>query len=103
MTTSQRREVITDHALLRFMERVKGIDVGAIREEMKAPGLEHALNMGLRKVTIKGVEFFCRKGRVITIWNAAAHGGMTKSLNDKQRSRRKNQRVKRLNSKRNRN
>ena len=33
--TPQPRRIVTDHAVLRFLERVKGIDVGTVRIELE--------------------------------------------------------------------
>jgi hypothetical protein len=40
------RITITDHAVIRYLERVKGIDISAVRDEMRSAGLEAAITMG---------------------------------------------------------
>lgn len=37
---------ISDHAVLRYLERVKGIDIAAIRREMSSAALEAVSGMG---------------------------------------------------------
>lgn len=37
---------ISDHAVLRYLERIKGIDIDAIRAEMATPGVEVAPRLG---------------------------------------------------------
>ncbi|WP_311271055.1 hypothetical protein [Sphingobium sp. WCS2017Hpa-17] len=37
---------ISDHAVLRYLERVKGIDIAAIRAEMDCPALATADEFG---------------------------------------------------------
>ena len=53
---------ITDHALVRYMERVKGIDVEAIRSEMVSEELVLGLHAGVRKCFIAGFEWRCAGG-----------------------------------------
>ena len=37
---------ISDHAVLRYLERVKGVDIAAIRSEMMSPALAKADEFG---------------------------------------------------------
>lgn len=37
---------ITDHAVLRYLERVKGVDIAAIRREMTSAALEAVSTLG---------------------------------------------------------
>lgn len=60
---------VTDHAVIRYMERVKGIDVKAIRDEIleccsHAKGLEDAANFNLFTGDYKMV---IKNGSVITV------------------------------------
>jgi uncharacterized protein with PIN domain len=43
---------ISDHAVLRFLERVKGIDIEAVRAEMTSPALEAAAAFGCDTVIL---------------------------------------------------
>lgn len=43
---------ISDHAVLRFLERVKGLDIEAIRAEMQSPALETAAILGCDTVIL---------------------------------------------------
>jgi hypothetical protein len=43
---------ISDHAVLRYLERVYRVDIDAIREEMRCPGLEQAAAFGCETVKL---------------------------------------------------
>lgn len=43
---------ITDHAVIRYLERVKGIDIAAVRQEMRTVGLEAAIAIGADTVKL---------------------------------------------------
>lgn len=49
---------VTDHALVRFLERVMGLDVEAVRAKIAAtPGLAQAAAMGARQISIDGFTY----------------------------------------------
>lgn len=59
---------ISDHALLRFLERVKGVDIEAIRAEMQSPALDAAVAIGAPFVRRSdGTRLVIRKGTVTTV------------------------------------
>ena len=43
---------ISDHAVLRFLERVKGVDIEAIRAEMMSPAVDTAVAIGCDTVKL---------------------------------------------------
>lgn len=43
---------ISDHALLRYLERVKGVNMAAIRAEMLSPALTAAVAIGCNTVKL---------------------------------------------------
>lgn len=45
---------VSDHALLRFLERVKGVDLDAIRAEILSPLVKCAIKAGASAVIIDG-------------------------------------------------
>lgn len=55
---------VTDHAVIRYLDRVKGLDVEAVRRHIGAvcSGVRTA-----RTVKAEGVEFVISKGCVITV------------------------------------
>jgi len=56
----------SDHAVLRYLERVAGFDIEAIRRAMEAE-CEH--NMGAPCVRIRGARYLLRDGCIITVLN----------------------------------
>jgi hypothetical protein len=56
---------ISDHALLRYMERVMGFDVEVVRKKMLKPEVVSEINAGAQSVKIDGLEMKIRE-RVIT-------------------------------------
>lgn len=60
--------VISDHALVRFLERVKGIDMEIIRAEMQTPAVEKACEFGCPVVIGRhGERLVIRDGVVVTV------------------------------------
>jgi hypothetical protein len=41
---------ISDHAVLRYLERVRGIDIEAVRAEMTSPAIDVAASIGCTTV-----------------------------------------------------
>lgn len=58
---------ITDHAVLRYLERHYGLNVDAIRNEMQSPIFEIAETFGCDRVVRHGVVFVIREGTVATV------------------------------------
>ncbi|MGR3760911.1 hypothetical protein ACUXV3_12390 [Roseobacteraceae bacterium NS-SX3] len=57
---------VTDHAVLRWLERFGFVDVEAVREQIYAETRE-ALNSGATRLTINGTEYRMDKGVVVTL------------------------------------
>lgn len=57
---------VTDHAVLRWVERFGHVDVEAIREQIWRETRE-ALASGASRLTINGVEYRIADGRVVTL------------------------------------
>lgn len=66
MDDRRAERLISDHALLRYMERVHEIEVAAMRRYM-ATMVDGALENGARHVRIDGVWFAVKGGRVATV------------------------------------
>lgn len=60
--------VMTDHAVLRYMERVMGVDVDSIRNKIFEPGVQSVINGGASRVTIDGLTFIVRNKAVVTLY-----------------------------------
>jgi len=43
---------ISDHAVLRYLERVRGIDIEAVRAEMMSPAIDTAVQFGCDTVKL---------------------------------------------------
>lgn len=69
--SKQRLEpVLTEHALLRYLERVKGVDLKAIHEEILTPEVKHQIGViGSGSFTQNGYRLIVKQGIVITIEN----------------------------------
>lgn len=57
----------SEHALLRYIERTRGINIEAIRAEIMTPGIVEALKSGVTAVTVKGVRMVCKDGVIVTV------------------------------------
>ena len=57
---------VTDHAVVRWLERAKGIDVAALRREI-ADLCEPAMLLGAVSVRVSGVKFQLAGNRVCTV------------------------------------
>ncbi|MGH1416878.1 MAG: hypothetical protein ACRBB0_25565 [Pelagimonas sp.] len=68
------RHTISDRALLRYLERAKGVDVEALRREL-GRRVDSAVegHVGLSAVNIAGLRFAIgRDGTVPTVWPSSA-------------------------------
>jgi hypothetical protein len=57
---------ISDHALLRFIERILGIDVDALRGRILTQGVVAAIKAGASAVEVEGVKFVVKRGVIVT-------------------------------------
>lgn len=70
--------VISDHATLRYLERVKGINLDAIRAEMNTPALAKADAFGCPVLIGRnGERLVIRDGVVVTVIAKARNVGRT--------------------------
>lgn len=60
-------KIITEHAVVRYMERKYGADFSIVREEMMTPGLRAAIDNGAAKYVHDGFEFVIAGKRVVTV------------------------------------
>lgn len=58
---------ITSHALLRYIERVKGVDIEALRDEILSDEVCEALSAGATGVTVNGVKMVAERGVIVTV------------------------------------
>jgi hypothetical protein len=57
---------VTDHAVLRYLERVKGIDVEAVRLEV-GHVVDRAVEMGAGAAIIDGVRYVLNERTIVTV------------------------------------
>lgn len=65
-TAPKPKPTISEHALLRFIERVLGFDVESIRRRVMTEGVVSAMEKGATAVTIEGVRFIVRNNTIVT-------------------------------------
>lgn len=59
--------IVSEHALLRYLERVKGIDLQEISREILTPQRVLAIKaLGTLRINMEGVSFVVRNGVVVT-------------------------------------
>lgn len=58
---------ITDHALLRYVERVFGIDVDAVRREILTDGVARCIELGASTITVNGIQLRVKDRSVVTV------------------------------------
>lgn len=62
---------VTDHALMRFMERILNLDLDALRGRMLTPTVAAAIRAGASAVTVEGVRLVVCGGVITTVLDAA--------------------------------
>lgn len=63
---------ITDHAVIRYLERVKGVDVDALRHEI-GKLVTHGVEQGACGVTVAGFNYRIEGGCVVTVQSGGRH------------------------------
>jgi predicted nuclease with TOPRIM domain len=58
---------ITDHALLRYVERVFGIDVDAVRRQILTDGVAKCIELGASTITVNGIQFRVKDRSIVTV------------------------------------
>lgn len=59
---------VTDHAVLRYIERVMGVDIELVRATIAAiPGLQAAVGAGATSFALNGIQFIIKNGVVATV------------------------------------
>jgi predicted nuclease with TOPRIM domain len=58
---------ITDHALLRYVERVFGIDVDAVRRQILTDGIAKCIELGASTITVNGIQFRVKDRSIVTV------------------------------------
>jgi len=89
MAKSRKPPQVSDHAVLRYLQRVKGLDVDAVREEILTPAVHAAIRAGATRVSVEGVEFVVSDGVVTTAMKRSGrvHNGGVKGQSRNRRRR----------------
>jgi hypothetical protein len=58
---------ITDHALLRYVERVYKIDVDALRRQILTDGVTKGIEHGASTITVNGIQFRVKDRSIVTV------------------------------------
>jgi hypothetical protein len=59
---------VTDHFLLRYIERVHGVDMQKLREHILTDKMKLALHSGAKSVTSNGYRYIIEDGQFITVY-----------------------------------
>ena len=60
--------VVSNHAILRFLERVYGVDVESVRKRILTPTVAAAVKAGARRIKVEGMTFVIENGVIVTAW-----------------------------------
>lgn len=66
MTGDEYNSHVSDHAIIRFLERKYGMDIEGIKKEILPDHIKKQFKQGLKKYTIGGMEFIISNGVVVT-------------------------------------
>lgn len=64
---SKKEPEVTDHALIRYLERVNGFDVEGFRRNILTPALIGAIKSGAQRYKSDGIEFAINGNKVVTV------------------------------------
>lgn len=63
---------ISDHAVLRYMERVMGLDIDSLRSKILSPAIIGAMKSGATQFTADNISYRLRDNTIITIIDKGA-------------------------------
>lgn len=63
------QKIMTDHALLRYIERVYKVDVEKIRDDAVTDMVKAAIAAGANVIHIDGVKFLIKNGVIVTTYD----------------------------------
>jgi adenylosuccinate lyase len=64
------KPTVTDHALLRYLERVHGVDVAAMKAHILTDNVTAAIHAGASSVIMDGVRFVIKGNALVTVTEA---------------------------------
>jgi len=69
LTNIKDKNYLTDHCIVRYLERFTNVKITKIKKEiLETQGLEEAIIAGANSMTIDGKEFTIRNGKVTTVY-----------------------------------
>lgn len=68
----RRSATVTDHALVRYLERVRGFDMAGLRRELLTDGVLQAMAMGASSVHAAGFKLIVANFSIVTVLDADA-------------------------------
>lgn len=80
---------ITDHAFVRWLERVRGVDVEALKAEMLSETALAAIRCGATKVSCDGMDYQIKNGKVTTVMDTKPWASTRQAKNRRRRGREK--------------
>ncbi len=63
---------ISDHALLRYIERIVGVDMDELRDTILTDQIKAALRLGATGVTVNGIKMIAKDGVIVTVLSEEA-------------------------------
>ena len=67
-----KKSPITDHALLRYIERILGLDIEACKRHICKPEIMDAIKVGAASYTKDGITYIIEDKKVVTIIDGKA-------------------------------
>ena len=74
--------MVTDHALLRYLERVMGLDMEACRDHIVTPEIRDAVRIGAASIYQNGFTYIIEEGAIVTVLEGRAHNTKRRREND---------------------
>lgn len=62
-----RKSILTEHALIQYLERIKGFDLNPFRDEILTPEILAAVATGAQSVKARGATFKVQNGMIVTV------------------------------------
>ncbi|MBL4766301.1 MAG: hypothetical protein JKY94_01010 [Rhodobacteraceae bacterium] len=63
-----RNAFVSDHAVLRYLERIKGVDIDAVREAILTDSVKVVATVGRGRVKTEKFVAIVREGTVVTVY-----------------------------------
>lgn len=71
---------VSDHALMRYLERIIGIDIDSIRKGILTPEVVSSIKSGAKKIRSNGFVFLIKDGTIATILKHKMSNNITQNV-----------------------